>query len=122
MNSMIPTKSEPVDAGAALPPVPEKAPVSQPARAAASDRRVPIEVVANRPQGSGRVILYERLTGAAARERAIGAEPHGAGMPAEEVARVEYVEIWSTPAPANGYDFRMYSFGGALLATRSTRG
>jgi hypothetical protein len=121
MNSMTPTKSEPVSAGAALPPAPATAPVSQPARPAPSERGTPIEVVPNRPPGSGRAILYERLTGTAARERAMGAEPHGAGMPAEEVMKVEYVEVWSTPPPANGYDFRMYSFGGALLATRSTR-
>jgi hypothetical protein len=120
MNSMSPTKSEAVDAAAALPPAPGTAPVSQPARPAATERGTPIEVP-NRPPGSGRVILYERLTGVAARERARGTEPQGAGMPAEEVARVEYLEVWSTPPPAKGYDFRMYSFGGALLATRSTR-
>jgi hypothetical protein len=121
MNSMTPTKSEPVDAAAALPPASKTAPRSQPVRPAATERGTPIEVVANRTLESGRVILYERLTGVAARERARGTEPQGAGMPAEEVARVEYLEVWSTPPPANGYDFRMYSFGGALLATRSTR-
>jgi hypothetical protein len=86
-----------------------------------SERGTPIDVLAHRAPPSGRVVLYERLTGAAARERAMGAEPHGAGMPGEEAAKVEYVEVWSTPPPANGYDFRMYSFGGTLLATRSTR-
>jgi len=68
-----------------------------------------------------RIILYERLTGDAARKRAMGPEPHGAGMPPETVQNVEYVEVWSTPASADGYDFRMYSFGGALIACRSTR-
>src|SRR5262245_26645730 len=119
MSLTSPTKSDPGEP-ASVPP-PQAAPASTPARAVASERGTPIEVLAQRPMQSGRLVLYERLTGAAARERAMGAEPHGAGMPAEEVAKVEYVEVWSTPPPANGYDFRMYSFGGALLATRSTR-
>ena len=70
---------------------------------------------------AGRVILYERLTGEAARRRATSPEPEGGGMTPEQVARVEYVEVWSTSPPARGYDLRMYSFGGVLLAVRSTR-
>jgi hypothetical protein len=87
------------------------------------ERSVPIPLVSDAPagSGSGRVILYERLTGEAARRRATSPEPEGAGMTSEQVAGVEYIEIWSTPPPACGYDFRMYSFGGALLASRSTR-
>jgi hypothetical protein len=70
---------------------------------------------------AARVILYERLTGEAARRRATSPEPEGAGMTPEQVARVEYVEVWNTLSPSRGYDFRMYSFGGVLLAARSTR-
>jgi len=33
---------------------------------------------------------------------------------------IEYVEVWSTPSSPDGYDFRCYSFGGALIACRST--
>ena len=73
------------------------------------------------PGAAGRVVLYERLSGEAARRRATSPEPEGAGMTPDQVARVEYVEVWSTLPPARGYDFRMYSFGGALLAVRSTR-
>jgi hypothetical protein len=71
---------------------------------------------------TSRVILYERLTGEQARRRATSPEPKGAGLSQEAAEKVEYVEIWSTPDPADGYDFRMYSFGGALIASRSTRG
>ncbi|HYB53954.1 MAG TPA: hypothetical protein VEG84_08810 [Thermoanaerobaculia bacterium] len=78
---------------------------------------------ADRSQRDGsRIILYERLTGDAARKRAMGAEPLGAGMSPEAVEQIEYIEVWSTPGSADGYDFRMYSFGGALIACRSTRG
>lgn len=78
-------------------------------------------VTATQREGS-RVILYERLTGEEARRRATSPEPQGAGLAKEAVERVEYVEVWSTQNPADGYDFRMYSFGGALIASRSTRG
>ena len=70
--------------------------------------------------GAGR-ILYERLTGEAARERARQPEPRGAGLPAEIVDQIEYIEVWSTPNEPAGYDFRAYSFGGVLIASRSTR-
>ncbi|HTO77446.1 MAG TPA: hypothetical protein VMQ61_15335 [Thermoanaerobaculia bacterium] len=68
-----------------------------------------------------RTILYERLTGEAARERARQPEPRGAGLPAEIVDQIEYIEVWSTPNEPVGYDFRGYSFGGVLIASRSTR-
>ena len=68
-----------------------------------------------------RTILYERLTGEAARERARQAEPRGAGLPADIVDQIEYIEVWSTPNEPAGYDFRGYSFGGVLIASRSTR-
>jgi hypothetical protein len=83
--------------------------------------RIPDAPNATPADASARVILYERLTGDAARSRATSPEPDGAGLTSEQVARVEYIEVWSTPPPARGYDFRMYSFGGALLASRSTR-
>lgn len=86
-----------------------------------TERGLPIAVQSDSEPESDRVILYERLTGDAARQRAASPEPQGAGMAAEEVAKIEYVEIWSTPSPAGGYDFRMYSYGGALIAARSTR-
>ena len=73
-------------------------------------------------RGGTPIILYERLTGEEARRRAESPEPQGAGMAREAVEKVEYVEVWSTQDPADGYDFRMYSFGGALIASRSTRG
>jgi hypothetical protein len=72
-------------------------------------------------QETGRIILYERLAGNAARERARTPEPQGAGLPPDIVERVEYVEAWSTKSSADGFDFRMYSFGGALIALRSIR-
>jgi hypothetical protein len=68
-----------------------------------------------------RTILYERLTGDAARERARQPEPRGAGWPAEIVDQIEYIEVWSTPVAPAGYDFRAYSFGGVLIASHSTR-
>lgn len=68
-----------------------------------------------------RTILYERLTGEAARERARQPEPRGAGLPADIVDQVEYIEVWSTPSEPAGHDFRAYSFGGVLIASRSTR-
>ncbi len=68
-----------------------------------------------------RSILYERLTGDAARERARQPEPRGAGLPAEIVDQIEYIEVWSTTKEPAGYDFRAYSFGGVLIASRSTR-
>ena len=87
---------------------------------AATERGASAPSEAGERQGN-RVILYERLTGEEARRRAMGSEPQGAGMPREAVEKVEYVEVWSTQNPADGYDFRMYSFGGALVASRSTR-
>ena len=68
-----------------------------------------------------RSILYERLTGDAARERARQPEPRGAGLPAEIVDQIEYIEVWSTPNEPTGYELRVYSFCGVLIATRSTR-
>ncbi len=117
---MTQTKSEPVKAGT-VPPPPKIAPPAAAARPIVTERGIPIAVAAEGEPEAGRVILYERLTGDAARVRAMSPEPQGAGMPPEEVARVESVEIWSTPPPSSGYDFRMYSFGGALIASRSTR-
>jgi hypothetical protein len=68
-----------------------------------------------------RAVLQERLTGDDARNRATSPEPQGAGLTREAVEKIEYTEIWSNANPSDGYDFRMYSFGGALVATRSTR-
>lgn len=95
---------------------------AEPGRPAVTERGVTITVGTDGERDMNRIILYERLTGEAARRRAMAPEPQGAGMPPEAVEKVEYVEVWSTPSPAEGYDFRMYSFGGALLASRSTRG
>jgi hypothetical protein len=95
---------------------------SMPGRAAITERGVTVAVGTEHERDGNRIILYERLTGDAARQRATGPEPHGAGMPPEAVERVEYIEVWSTPSSGDGYDFRMYSFGGALIACRSTRG
>ena len=70
-----------------------------------------------------RWILYERLSGAAARERAERPSPEGAGLSPEAARAVEYVEVWGAPADPRRYDLRMYSFGGALVAfTRSGPG
>ena len=69
---------------------------------------------------AGRWILHERLAGDAARERAQRATPDGAGLSREEARDVEYVEVWGTPGDTSGFDFRMYNFGGALVAQRST--
>ena len=102
---------------AAPPPAP-----AAPARPIVTERGVCVPIETSRDREADRNILYERLTGEAARRRATAAEPQGAGMTPEAVEKVEYVEVWSTPAPADGYDFRMYTFGGALVASRSTRG
>lgn len=90
-------------------------------RPAVKQQSVAIPVETGRERDDNRIILYERLSGEAARQRATAPEPRGAGMPPEAVEKVEYVEVWSTPNPPEGYDFRMYSFGGALIASRSTR-
>ena len=66
-----------------------------------------------------RWILYERLSGAAARERAERPSPEGAGLPPEAAHAVEYVEVWGRPGDSRGYDLRMYSFGGRLVAFRN---
>jgi hypothetical protein len=118
---MTPTKSEPARASATV--LPRSTSTAANARPIVTERGVPIEVhpERHRETGPGRIILYERLTGEAARERAMSPEPVGAGLAADQVSQVEYVEVWSTPAPARGYDFKLYSFGGALLATRTTR-
>ena len=65
---------------------------------------------------NGRWILYERLAGAAARERAGRPTPEGAGLPPEATLEIEYVEVWVSPDVSRGCDFRMYSSGGALVA------
>jgi len=75
----------------------------------------------HQPRDRSRTILYERLNGEAARERARQPEPRGAGLAAEIVDQIEYIEVWSTPNEPAGYDFRAYSFGGILIASRSTR-
>jgi hypothetical protein len=67
-----------------------------------------------------RWILYERLVGAAARARAEACPPEGAGLTVEEALRVEYVEVWGHPGDETGFDLRMYSFGGTVVAVRST--
>jgi len=106
-------------------PHPFPAPEARPAergRPAVTERGVTIAVGPDTDRDPDRIILYERLTGEAARRRAMDPEPRGAGMPAEAVEKIEYLEVWSSPGPAGGYDFRMYSFGGALIASRSTRG
>ena len=76
---------------------------------------------APRPAARGRAILYERLTGDEARRRAMSPEPSGAGMTREAAEGVEYLEVWTALKPSAGFDFRMYSFGGALVAARTTR-
>ena len=114
-------KANPAETAAkSAPPAPEGAgrpvpiyrgPVTEQGVAAAADPR----------REGHRVILYERLTGEEARQRAASPEPHGAGMLPEAVDKVEYVEVWGTQNPADGCDLRMYSFGGALITSRSTR-
>ena len=100
---------------------PEAGPAAS-ARPVVTERGVSVPIETSRDREADRNILYERLTGEAARRRAAEPEPLGAGMAPEAAEKVEYVEVWSTPAPADGYDFRMYTFGGALIASRSTRG
>jgi hypothetical protein len=107
------------------PPPVEPAPSApQAGRATVTERGVAITVTPNRDheRPGSRNILYERLTGEAARQRATDPEPKGAGLTRDEAEKVESIEVWSTPDPADGHDFRMYSFGGALIASRSTRG
>jgi len=104
-----------------VPPMtPESADRTSP-RAAATERGLSATRSAHPERDAGRTILYERLTGDAARERARQPEPRGAGLPAEIVDRIEYIEVWSTPNEPAGFDYRGYSFGGALIASRSTR-
>lgn len=106
-------------------PLSHEAPAPGPAasvRPAVTERGVSVPIETTRDREADRNILYERLTGEAARRRATAPEPQGAGMTPEDVEKVEYVEVWSTSAPADGYDFRMYTFGGALIASRTTRG
>jgi hypothetical protein len=86
-----------------------------------TERGIPIAVQGRPERERNRTILYERLTGDAARERARQPEPRGAGLPAEIVDQIEYIEVWSTPNEPAGYDFRVYSFGGVLIASRSMR-
>ncbi|HEY7113513.1 MAG TPA: hypothetical protein VIA45_11325 [Thermoanaerobaculia bacterium] len=90
-------------------------------RPVVTERGVPVSVRVDDERHQQRTILYERLTGEAARERARRPEPLGAGLPPEIVDQIEYIEVWSTPKEPAGYDFRVYSFGGALIASRSTR-
>ena len=68
----------------------------------------------------GRRILYERLTGAAARERAQRPAPQGAGLSPDIAREIEYLEVWVSTDVSRGWDFRMYSFGGVLVAFRSS--
>ncbi len=105
-------------------PVEPASSTPQAGRPTVTERGVAITVAPSRDheRPGSRIILYERLTGDAARQRATDPEPKGAGLTGDEAEKVEYLEVWSTPDPADGYDFRMYSFGGALIASRSTRG
>lgn len=64
-------------------------------------------------------ILDERLMGDAARRRSTAASPDGAGLSPELAAKVEYVEVWRAPNPPLGVTYRMYDFGGRLVAVRS---
>ncbi len=90
-------------------------------RPVVTESGLPVARSSHPERDRSRTILYERLTGQAARERARQPEPRGAGLPAEIVDQIEYIEVWSTPNEPAGYDFRVYSFGGVLIATRSTR-
>jgi hypothetical protein len=62
--------------------------------------------------------LYERLMGAAARERAAGLSdvmPNG-------TRRVEVVEVWGTPRQIDSErEIRLYDAGGRLLAAARSR-
>jgi hypothetical protein len=89
-----------------------------------TERGVAIPVTPDRDheRPGSRNNLYEKLTGEAARLRACQPEPRGPGLTREEAEKIECLEVRSTPDPSDGYEFRMYSFGGALIASRSTRG
>jgi len=108
-----PLAARPAVTAPPIQPTPLLPPASRPA---AAETRVALP-----ERDRNRTILYERLTGEAARDRARQPEPRGAGLPAEIVDRIEYMEVWGTPNPPAGYDFRGYSFGGVLVASRSTR-
>lgn len=68
-----------------------------------------------------RFILYERWKGEEARRKAGSPEPQGAGMARAAAEKIEYAEVWGSEDPSDGYDLRVYSFGGNLIACFSTR-
>jgi len=103
-----------------VPPMTSHAPGRTAPRPLVTERGVPIAVKGDGERDGRRTILYERLTGEAARDRARRPEPQGAGLPEEIIDQIEYIEVWSTPKEPTGYDFRVYSFGGTLIASRST--
>ncbi len=85
----------------------------------APQRPVPVAVPSAAVPCEDRFILEERLEGESARLRAARPRPEGAGLSSESVRHVRYLEAW-VDRSGDGVEFRLYSFGGELLAVLPT--
>jgi hypothetical protein len=85
----------------------------------APPRPVPIAVPSAAVPCGERFILEERLEGESARLRATRPRPEGAGLSAESVRHVRYLEAW-VDRSGDDVEFRLYSSSGELLALLPT--